>query len=104
MSKNVQLTMNGNLDTVVRIAEEIAEGVGVEFSGALLRPHAFLMNENKEKGEEVLSAVKSAGAQLIREGKISSDTLETISQPLIPEKELREMYNKMYQRAKESSS
>jgi hypothetical protein len=35
---------------------------------------------------------------------MSPDTLETISQPLIPEKELREMYNKMYQRAKESSS
>jgi multimeric flavodoxin WrbA len=94
----------GNLDTVVRVAEEIAEGVGVEFSGALLRPHAFLMNENKEKREEILSAAKNAGAQLVREGKISQDTLETISQPLIPEEELREMYNKMYQRAKESSS
>jgi hypothetical protein len=94
----------GNFDKVVRIAEDVAEGVAVEFSGALLRPHAFLMNENKEKGEEVLSAAKSAGVQLIREGKISQDTFETISQPLIPEEELREMYNKMYQRAKESSS
>ncbi|MHA1965668.1 MAG: flavodoxin family protein [Candidatus Thorarchaeota archaeon] len=94
----------GNFDKVVRIAEDVAEGVAVEFSGALLRPHAFLMNENKEKRKEVLSAAKSAGVQLIREGKMSPDTLETISQPLIPEKELREMYNKMYQRAKESSS
>ncbi len=90
----------GNFDKVVRIAEDVAEGVDVEFSGALLRPHAFLMNESKEKGEEVLSAAKNAGAQLVREGKISPDTLETISQPLIPEKELRERYNRMYQRLK----
>jgi len=94
----------GNLDTVVRIAEEIAEKASVKFSGAVLRPHAFLMNESKEKEEEILSAVKSAGVQLVRDGKISSDTLETISQPLISEEELREMYNKMYQRAKESKS
>ncbi len=94
----------GNFDKVVRIAEDVAKSVDVEFSGAILRPHASLMNENKEKGEEVLSATKSAGCQLVREGKISSDTLETISQPLISEIEFRERYNKMYQTAKESSS
>ncbi len=94
----------GNFDKVVRIAEDVAKSVNVEFSGALLRPHASLMNESKEKAEEVLSAAKNAGTQLIREGKMAPETLETISQPLIPEKELREMYNKMYQKAKESSS
>jgi len=94
----------GNFDKVVRIAEDVAKGVDVEFSGAILRPHASLMNENKEKGEAVLRATKSAGFQLVREGKISSDTLETISQPLISEIEFRERYNKMYQTAKESSS
>lgn len=93
-----------NLGTVVQIVEDVARGVNVEFSGPILRPHAFLMDEYKEKGKEVLNAAKSAGTQLVREGTISLDTLETISQPLIPEKELREMYNKMYQRAKESSS
>jgi multimeric flavodoxin WrbA len=94
----------GNFDKVVRIAEDVAKGVDVEFSGAILRPHASLMNENKEKGEAVLRATKSAGSQLVREGKISSDILETISQPLISEIEFRERYNKMYQAAKESSS
>ena len=109
ISKMVLISVGGwwekeNLGIVVRIVEDIARDVSVEFSGAILRPHAFLMNENKEKGEEVLSAAKNAGAQLVREGKISPDTLETISQPLISEEELRERYNKMYQNAKESSS
>ena len=93
-----------NLDTVVRIAEEIAANTSVEFSGALLRPHASLMNENKEKGEEVLGAAKSAGTQLIKEGKISPETLDAISQPLISQKELLERSNKGYQKAKESNS
>lgn len=93
----------GNFDKVVRIAEDVAKGVNVEFSGAVLRPHAFLMNENKEKGEEILSAAENAGTQLVREGKMSLETLETISQPLISEKALRERYNKMYQNVKESS-
>ncbi|MBY8998342.1 MAG: flavodoxin family protein [Candidatus Thorarchaeota archaeon] len=109
ISKIVLVSVGGwwekdNLGTVVRIAEEIARNASVEFSGALLRPHASLMNENKEKGEEVLSAAKSAGAQLVREGKISPDTLDTISQPLISEEELIERSNVAYRKAKESSS
>jgi hypothetical protein len=109
ISKIVLVSVGGwwekdNLGTVVRIAEEIARNASVEFSGALLRPHASLMNENKEKGEEVLSAAKSAGAQLVREGKISPDTLDTISQPLISEEEFIERSNVAYRKAKESSS
>lgn len=93
-----------NLGTVVQIAKEIARNASVEFSGAILRPHASLMNENKEKEDEVMNAVKRAGAQLIREGEMSPETLEIISQPLISEKELIERSNKAYQKAKESSS
>jgi len=35
----------GNFGTVVRIAEELAEDASVEFAGAVLRPHAFLMKK-----------------------------------------------------------
>lgn len=91
-----------NMELVVQFVEHIAKDANVEFSGAILRPHAFLMDEYKEKGKEILSVVKNAGVQLIKNGKISPDTFETISQPLIAEEELRERYNRMYQRAKES--
>ena len=107
ISKIVLVSVGGwwekaNADTVVRIVEEIAKDVGVEFSGALLRPHAFLMSENEEKTKEVLDAARSAGTQLVREGKMSADSLEIVSQPLISEEDLRERYNKMYHKAKKS--
>lgn len=108
ISKIVLVTVGGwwekgNADTVLRIVEEIAKDVGVEFSGALIRPHAFLLNENEEKAQLVLDAAKKAGAQLVREGKMSVELLESVSQPLISEENLRERYNKMYQKAKKST-
>jgi len=93
-----------NMDLVVHFVEHMAKDASVEFSGAVLRPHAFLMGKYKEKAEEVLSATRKVGTQLIKEGKMSKDTLEAISQPLEPEKDLREWYNSTYQKAKESSS
>lgn len=92
-----------NTSTVVRIVEDVARDVGVEFSGAILRPHAFLLDEYKEKANEILNAVKRAGFQLIEEGKMSSEVLESISQPLIAEEDLRAEYNKSYQKAKKAS-
>jgi len=85
-----------NMSTVVRIVEELAENSSVEFGGAILRPHAFLMKKDgkvTKEGEEILSAVKNAGRELIRDGKMSEETLEIISRPLITEEELRQRYN-----------
>ena len=88
----------GNFGTVVRIAEEFAEDASVEFAGAVLRPHAFLMKEEgqlTEEGEAVLNAVRRAGYELVNEGVMSKETLEAISRPLISEDELRRIYNQM---------
>jgi multimeric flavodoxin WrbA len=93
-----------NMKILVDFAEHMARDASVEFSGSLLRPHAFLMEKYKEKADEILNAAKNAGTQLIKEGKISQDTLDIISQPLQSEKELRDWYNNVYQKAKESSS
>jgi len=85
-----------NFETVVRITEELAKGASVEFSGAVLRPHAFLMKEKgklTKDGEAILNTVKRAGYELIKEGRINKKTLETISRPLISEEELRRLYN-----------
>lgn len=88
----------GNFDTVQRICEELAKDISVEFAGALLRPHAYLMTEFEDKAEEIAAASKEAGSQLVREGRISAELLETVSQPLVAEKALRERYNRAYQR------
>ncbi|MFW9769963.1 MAG: iron-sulfur flavoprotein, partial [Candidatus Thorarchaeota archaeon] len=93
-----------NMSLLVDFVDHMAKDASVEFSGSLLRPHAFLMTKYKEKADEILEAAKVAGVQLIKEGKVSRDTLDVISQPLESEKELREYYNDMYHQAKESSS
>ncbi|MBU4349217.1 NAD(P)H-dependent oxidoreductase, partial [bacterium] len=85
-----------NFETVVRITEELAKDASVEFAGAVLRPHAFLMKEKgklTKDGEAVLNTVKRAGYELIKEGKMNKETLEAISHPLVSEKELWRRYN-----------
>lgn len=86
-----------NFGTVVRITEELAEDSSVEFAGAVLRPHAFLMKKEgklTEDGEAVLNAVRRAGYELVKEGAMTKETLETISRPLISQEELWRRYNK----------
>ena len=75
----------GNFGTVVRIVKELAEDASVDFAGALLRPHAWAMAENKEKTEKILKAARQAGYQLAKEGRMSKNLLKTVSQPLISE-------------------
>jgi len=77
----------GNFGTVVRIVKEFAKDADVEFAGALLRPHAWRMAENKEKTQEILEAAKQAGYQLVKEGRMSKALLKAVSQPLVSEEE-----------------
>ena len=75
-----------NLDRLVLIVREIAEDANVEFAGAVLRPHASSLRRSGKvtpDGESVLAAVKSAGKQLIVDGKMDPDTLKQISRPLV---------------------
>ncbi len=86
----------GNMDTVVRIAEELAADASVNYGGSLLRPHAYTLRENgelTEKGKIVLAAVQTAGYELIADGVMHKETLSIINQPLITEEALREGYN-----------
>jgi multimeric flavodoxin WrbA len=90
-----------NLDTVVRIVKEFAADASVEFAGAVLRPHAFLMRQKGEMtkdGIAVLDAVKKAGHELIENGKITENTLDVIARPLVDQEELRLKYNKALKR------
>lgn len=84
-----------NFGTVVRIIEELAADASVEFAGAVLRPHASLMKSKGEltpDGEAVLNAVRRAGYELLKEGVMAKETLETISRPLISQEELWRRY------------
>ena len=85
-----------NADTVVRIVEELAADAGVEFAGALVRPHAFLMrNEGglTADGQAVLEAARRAGRELADDGVMRSETLAEVGRPMIAEEDLRRLYN-----------
>jgi multimeric flavodoxin WrbA len=89
-----------NFDTVIRIVREIAENGSIEFVDPILRPHAFLMKQHEQKAKEILDGVEEAGYHLIKDGQIPQNLLNIISQPLIPEEELRIRYNESYENAK----
>ena len=90
----------GNFGTVLRIAKELAKDTNVEFAGAVLRPHAYLMVENKEKATSIFEAARRAGYQLVTKGNMPKDLLEIIGQPLISEEKLRQRSNEEYESAK----
>jgi multimeric flavodoxin WrbA len=90
----------GNFGTVLRIAEEIAKDVSVEFAGAILRPHAYLMAENTEKAKKVIGALRKAGYELVKKERMSKSLLEVISQPLISEEEYKRRLNEDYEKVK----
>lgn len=86
-----------NFGTVVRIVEELAEDASVEFAGAVLRPHAFLMKKKGEltkDGEVIIETLKRSGHEFVKDGGLSEQILETIRRPLISQEELRQIYNK----------
>jgi len=85
-----------NGDTVVRIVEELAADAGVEFAGALVRPHAFLMRNEAGPtvgGQAVLDAARRAGRELAETGRMAPETLAEVRRPLVAEEELRRLYN-----------
>jgi len=82
----------GNFDTLERIARELGEDASVEFAGAVLRPHAYLMKENgalTEEGKAVQEAARSAGYELVKEGRMKQETLDKVSRPLVSQEEFR---------------
>ena len=87
-----------NMDTAVRIARELAENVSVPFAGAVFRPHAAIdALSSEEKGSEILKAAEQAGFELAcgLTGKMTTETLSAVSQPLIGQEEYTQYMNGM---------
>jgi len=90
-----------NFSILLEFMKRLAKTINVEFAGALLRPHAFIMKERQ--GEQIvtdiLEAAKNAGKQLISEGQIKHEELENVKQPLISLETLHERYEKAHEKA-----
>lgn len=86
----------GNFETVEKIIQELSKTTSVEYAGALLRPHAYMMsNQGKltEDGKKILEYAKQAGIELIKEGIMHKETLNEISCPLISKEQYMSPHN-----------
>ncbi len=75
-----------------------------EFAGALLRPHGPALRSMIQRGlavDDVLDAAREAGCQLVKEGRMSDETLETVSRELLSLENYMQIVNTSFQRALE---
>jgi multimeric flavodoxin WrbA len=80
-----------NFDPLIVHMKAICKNLSAEFSGALLRPHGEAMPGMLEMGApigDIFEAAKEAGRQLVKEEKMSQETLDIVSRELLP----RDMY------------
>ena len=76
-----------SFDLLIEQIKAFSEHAEREFAGALLRPHgpAFSsMIKSQKNIIEILEAARDAGRQLIIDGKMNPETLNTISRELLP--------------------
>lgn len=76
-----------NFDPLLTQMTAVCKNMKMEFAGALLRPHGPALTAMVEMGipvEDIFDAAKAAGHQLVKEGRMASETLQTISRELVP--------------------
>jgi multimeric flavodoxin WrbA len=86
-----------NFDPLLAHMKAFCGTVGVEYSGAVLRPHGPILKGMLAKGAQVtdvLEAAKEAGRQLASDGEMSEETLRTISRPLLSRDAFLQLSNK----------
>ncbi len=91
-----------NFAAVLAQFESMCRIIGFEFAGALLRPAGPLLAPMLEMGapvQDILDAARDAGWQLVRDGRISSQALQTISRDLMPRDAYVQMLNQNVQQA-----
>jgi len=75
-----------NFNLLIESVKEFSYHAEREYLGALLRPHAPMMNylQDPSKLEEISSAAFNAGIQLFQKKSIDLELLNKVSQPLVP--------------------
>jgi len=75
-----------NFDPLVAQVKGFCQHVAREFAGALLRPHGQTLRDLLKQGgpvEDVLEAATEAGRELVRDGRISDESLRAVGRPLV---------------------
>jgi len=89
-----------NFDPLLAHMKAICKNGNMEFAGALLRPHGGGMRYMVEQGipvDDIFEAAKEAGRQLVVEGRMSPETLKTVSRELMTIEQCMQGLNKYFQ-------
>ena len=90
-----------NFEVAVAHMEMLFRDPPAEFAGALLRPHGQALRAMLKMGapvNDIIEAARQAGSELVREGKISPEMMNTISRELVPMEDYVTMVNQEFQR------
>jgi multimeric flavodoxin WrbA len=88
-----------NFDHMLAHIKANCKNVNNEFAGALIRPHGGGLVAMLKMGmlKDIIDASKEAGRQLVVNGKMSDDTLNTISRELLPRDVYVQLVNQYFQ-------
>ncbi len=76
-----------NFDPLLAHVKAMCRNFDREFAGALLRPHGTSIKRLIQGSfpiDDIFSAAKDAGRQLVADGRMSSETLKAVSRELLP--------------------
>jgi multimeric flavodoxin WrbA len=94
-----------NFDPLIVHMKAMCKNMNRDFAGALLRPQGPAFRAMLEIGvpvNDVLEAAREAGRQLVRGGKMSAETLSTVSRPLLSLEMYLEQVNRSFRKALEA--
>ncbi len=94
-----------NFDPLVHHIQALAKNIGGEYAGALLRPIGATLPTLKQMGiavDDVFAAARQAGVEVVREGRISDETMQTVSRELVSRESYVKQINAYFQRALDS--
>ena len=99
---NCGLWEKDNFDSLLVHMKAFCKNASAEFAGALLRPHGEAMPGMLEMGApigDIFEAAKEAGGQLVKEQKMSPETLDIVSRDLLPRDMYIQIVNQMFEQA-----
>lgn len=102
---NCGLWEKENFDPMLAHMKAFCRHVGTEFAGALLRPHGEALRAMLKMGEaveDIFDAAREAGRQLVRDGKMATETLDIVSRELLPKESYVQHANRAFMRALEA--
>ena len=91
-----------NFDPLLVHTKAFCRNAAMEFAGALLRPHGEALRPMMEMGislDDVFEAAREAGRQLVKDGEMSTQTLNIVSRELMPLEAYVQAANEMFQQA-----